>query len=123
MVDYGTDVDRLWKANAQGDLAIVSGLDNAEQAVYNRLMTKLGEMDWAEYHNYGCRSWEVLGSTDLEVAKQKIELYTTTALLQDPRVEDIYDISSSIDLNTARIDITCRLIGEDTATNIIITNF
>lgn len=122
MVTYGGDINRLWVANAQGDLAIVTETDNAEQAVYNRLMTKLGEMDWAEYTNYGNRGWEVIGDTDVEVGSQKIQLYTTNALLQDPRVADIVDVKVSMsEVYTANIDVTVLLIGEDSPKNIIIT--
>lgn len=122
MVTYGGDINRLWTSNAQGDIAIVTETDNAEQAVYNRLMTKLGELDWAEYTNYGNRAWEVLGETNIEVGSQKIQLYTTNALLQDPRVAEIIDVNVTMDeIYTANIDIKILLIGEDNPLNMIIS--
>ena len=122
MVTYGGDINRLWTSNAQGDIAIVTDTTNAEQAVYNRLMTKLGELDWAEYTNYGNRAWEVLRETNIEVGTQKIQLYTTNTLLQDPRVAEIVDVTVTMtEVYTANIDVTLLLIGEDTPTNIIIS--
>ena len=121
MVDFGTDIDSRWTNTPQGDLAIVTGLSNAEQAVYNRLMTRLGELDWAEYTNYGSQGEEVIGETDLETAKSKIALYDTICLLQDPRVEDIYDVNVFIDdVGCAVVDISVKLIGEDNPSNFII---
>lgn len=121
MVNFGTDINRLWIGNAQGDLAIVTDTENAAQAVYNRLMTKLGELDWAEYINYGCQSWEAIGETNPEVFKPKIQLYIQNALLEDPRVDEIDDIIVTInDLFSVTVEITVQLIGEDTPTNIIL---
>ena len=118
-VDFGCDIDSSWEANAQGDFKTVSGVDNAAQAVYNRLMTKLGELDPFGYTNYGNQSHEVIGDTDIEVAKELIILYTTVCLLQEPRVSDINSINVSYTVNSFEVSVDLQLIGEDIPTNII----
>lgn len=121
MVNFGTDINRLWIPNAQGDFAIVTGLDNAAQAVYNRVMTKLGELDCLGYTNYGNQSDECLGMTDLQTAEQLIILYTNNCLLQEPRVQDIQNITCVYDGKVATVDALITLIGEDTPNNLVFT--
>jgi hypothetical protein len=120
-VDFGCDINSSWEANPQGDFLTVFGVDNAIQAVYNRLMTKLNELNAFGYINYGNQSDEVIGSTDIEVGKQLIILYTTVCLLQEPRVQDINSIDVSYTLNGFECNVNVQLIGEDTPTNIIFT--
>lgn len=120
-VDFGADIDSSWSPSPQGDFKTVSGVDNAFQAVYNRLMTKVGELNAFGYINYGNQSDEVIGSTDIEVGKQLIILYTTVCLLQEPRVQDINSIDVSYTLNSFECNVNIQLIGEDTPTNIIFT--
>ena len=119
-VDFGTDIDSSWSATPQGDFKLVSGVDNAVQAIKNRLLTRLGEMDWC-YENYGTESNQQIGETDLATAEATIELCDTIALLQEPRVEDIYGVSVKIEQpNTIIEDLTIKLIDEDKTTNLII---
>ena len=118
-VDFGCDIDSSWTANAQGDFKTVSGTDNAAQAVYNRLITKLDELSSFGYTNYGNQSYEIIGNTDIELSKELITLYTTTCLLQEPRVSDVYSINVLYSVNSFQVDVKLLLIGEDTPTNII----
>src|ERR1035438_122474 len=104
-VDFGGDIDSSWEANAQGDFLTVSGVDNAAQAVYNRLMTKLDELDAFGYINYGNQADEVIGNTDIETSKELIILYTTTCLLQEPRVSEINSINVLYSINTFEVDV------------------
>jgi hypothetical protein len=120
-VDFGCDIDSSWTANAQGDFLTVSDVDNAAQAVYNRLMIKLDELDAFGYINYGNQADEVIGNTDIETSMELIKLYTTTCLLQEPRVSDINSINVSYSINIFEVDVNLQLIGEDTPTNIIFT--
>ena len=118
-VDFGCDIDSSWTANAQGDFKTVSGTDNAAQAVYNRLITKLDELSSFGYTNYGNQSYEIIGNTDIELSKELITLYTTVCLLQEPRVSDINSINVTYSVNLFEVEVNLQLIGENTPTNII----
>lgn len=119
-VDFGTDINRLWQPSPTGDFQLVSGTDNALQAVYNRLMTKLDELIQFGYTNYGNQSHEVPGSTDIETAKQEIILYTTRCLLQEPRVEGINSIHVTFDgINSINVEADFQLIGEPNTSNLV----
>jgi len=91
-VDFGTDIDKDWSVTATGDLKVVSGLENAEQQVIKRLTTPYGELDVLGSPEYGNQSYEVLGETDLELAKSLIEIYNDECLKSEPRVETIESI-------------------------------
>ena len=118
-VDFGGDVDRSWTANAQGDFATVTDINCAEQAVYNRLITKLGELEQFGYTNYGNQANEIIGDTNIPVAKELIILYTTVCLLQDPQVQNINSINVDYNVNSFQVNVDVQLIGEDTPTNIV----
>ena len=119
-VHFGCDIDISWNANEQGDFKVISDLENAEQAVYNRLLTKLGELTPLGSPRYGNQAFEVLGETNQKVAKQKIILFTRTCLLQDPRVNNIISITATFNFKSAEVQASVQLIGEDTPSNLVI---
>jgi hypothetical protein len=120
MVDFGTDFNSQWIANSQGDFLTITGLDNAEQAIYNRLITRLDELIQLNYDNYGNRSYEVLGSTDILNASAEIKIYTTNCLLAEPRVQEIKNIDVDFNGSSTTIHADVMLIGEDKPTNMVI---
>lgn len=123
MVDFGTDIDSAWEVSNTGDLKLVSGTDNAAQAVTNRLTTNIRELEWAygEEEPYGTESDDMLGETDLETARATIELYDALALLEDPRVEDITSIQATMtEPEVCIVEINVQFIEEDNSDNIII---
>jgi len=120
MVDFGTDFNSEWTSNSQGDFLTITGLENAEQAIYNRLMTRLDELIQLNYINYGNRSYEVIGTTDLVAGTAEIKIYTTNCLLAEPRVQEINDIDVDFDGSSATVYADVLLIGEDKPTNMVI---
>ena len=120
MVDFGTDIDSRWIANSQGDFLTITELDNAEQAIYNRLMTRLNELIQLNYIDYGNRSYELIGTTDITVGTAEIKIYTTNCLLAEPRVQEINNINIDFTGLSATVYVDVQLIGEDQPTNMII---
>jgi hypothetical protein len=118
-VDFGTDIDSSWTANAQGDFQTVSGTDNALQAIRNRLLTKLDELIDFGYVSYGNRAIEIIGTTDLKTAEQLIKLYTTECLMQEPRVEEIPAINVVVSNSEFTCEVDIKLIGEANTNNIV----
>jgi hypothetical protein len=119
MVDFGTDVNRLWIPNSKGDFALVSQIDNALQAIYNRVTIKLDELLQLGYTNYGNQSNDLIGNTDIETTEQQIILYTQICLLQEPRIQDIISISCAYSLEVATVECSVLLIDEDTPNNLV----
>jgi len=123
-VDYGCDIDSSLEVDPlTGDFKIVEGLDNAAQAVKNRLETRLDELLVLGYSDYGNQSFEELGNTDIDTAKGHIELYTKDALLEEPLVEDLLNINISFENNAIHGEIVIKLNnGEIIPTSFDINN-
>lgn len=93
-VDYGCDIDSSLEVDPlTGDFKIVEGIDNAAQAVKNRLETKLDELLVLGYENYGNQSFEEHGNTDIDTAIGHIKIYTRDALLEEPLVNDLVEMN------------------------------
>ncbi|MEA4957534.1 hypothetical protein SDC9_30533 [bioreactor metagenome] len=109
-VDYGCDIDSSLEIDPlTGDFKIVEGLDNASQSVKNRLETRLDELLVLGYSNYGNQSYEELGNTDIDTAIGHIEIYTRSALLEEPLVQDLIEIKISFENNSIRGDLVIQL--------------
>lgn len=120
MVDYGTDFDSSWSVTSQGDLKILRGMDNAKQAILNRLLTPYKELD-EFYNEYGCRSHEELGNGNDEHSKQRLELYIRETLKQEPRVAELEKIEIIFQDQTAFIELSILLSDEETVENLVYT--
>lgn len=93
-VDYGCDIDSSLEVDPlTGDFKIVEGIDNAAQAVKNRLETRLDELLVLGYENYGNQSFEELGNTDIDTAIGHIKIYTRDDLLEEPLVNDLVEMN------------------------------
>lgn len=123
-VDYGCDIDSSLEVDPlTGDFKIVEGLDNAAQAVKNRLETRLDELLVLGYSDYGNQSYEELGNTDIDTAIGHIEIYTRDALLEEPVVQDLIDIKISFENNSIHSELVIKLTnGEIVPTSFDINN-
>ena len=83
----GTDVDRNWYLNSEGDLKLVKGSDNLSQAIFLRLTAYIDSLKWA-YNNYGSKTKDWLGKNQ--------NIYTHSTLVdeiqktveKDPRINE-----------------------------------
>jgi len=121
MVDesiYGTDIKNTWEVGPHGDFKTVSGIQNAEQAVYNRLMTKYDEL-YKFYEGYGNQDHEVIGETDKAIAKNKLKIYTDNCLKREPRVERVDNISVTFEKNVFIVEAVVKFITENAVSNLV----
>lgn len=121
MVDFGTDIKSSWTSNERGDFKIISETENAEQAIRNRLLTKYDELESLGYTGYGNKSCDVPGMTNIEQAKSYLRLYTEECLMREPRVQEIIKIDLYYSKKVMTIDISLKMIDEDTTTNLVLT--
>lgn len=123
MVDesiYGTDIKNTWEVGPHGDFKIVTGMQNAEQAVYNRLMTKYDEL-YRFYDGYGNKDHEVIGETDKAIAENKLKIYTENCLKREPRVESIDNIAVTFEHDLIIVEVSVKFITESNSSNLVFT--
>jgi len=121
MVDesiYGTDIKNTWEVGPHGDFKTVSGLQNAEQAVYNRLMTKYDEL-YRFYGGYGNQDHDVIGEVDKSIAENKLKIYTENCLKREPRVEGLDNISVTFEKDIIIVEASVKFITENTSSNLV----
>jgi hypothetical protein len=114
---FGTDFNNSFEIGPNGDFKLTSGLENAEQRVYNRSMTKLGELEYNE--DYGNESWSVIGETDREIAESKVKIFEESCLKREPVVEEIIDIDVSFDGKTINVGVEVRYINQTNTSNLV----
>lgn len=117
---YGTDVKNTWEVGPGGDLKLVTGMQNAEQAVYNRLMTKHDEL-YKFYSGYGNQDHDVIGETDQAIAENKLKIYTENCLRKEPRIEKVDNISVSFEREVIIIEVSVKFLTENVISNLVFT--
>ncbi len=87
MVDLGTDIASHGKLSSNGQIALVSGLDNLHQAIKNRIKTYKGTYYYID-EDYGTNLKEFLGYDDNNEMRAIICLDIETSVIQDSRIKD-----------------------------------
>lgn len=83
----GTDIKDTWSF-VDGDLEIVTDMENLEQACTNRLNTNLEFYQWC-YDNYGGDLFKVIGMVNNDHALEYLRIEVETILKQDPRIREV----------------------------------
>jgi phage baseplate assembly protein W len=75
------------------DLGIVSGRANLVQSLIMRLKTEQGELAPLGHPRYGSRHHQLIGQPNTENNRNLVKLYVLEALKQEPRLEEILEIT------------------------------
>lgn len=88
---YGTDYSSDGFITSNGDIGLVTELANAEQAIRNRLLTRLGT-----YPNinteYGSNVHQALGEKINSSLISELRVYIENCMLEEPRVYRILNL-------------------------------
>jgi hypothetical protein len=95
---FGTDFADL-QVNAQGDLALIDGVDNINQALMVKLSTEQGEL--STHPSFGAKY--PIGSKLSLPQLQEFTLNTRRTLLSDPRIESIDSLNAFADGDVVRV--------------------
>lgn len=82
--DLGVDVNRQWQ-QFDDDLVLVDGVDNVEQAIFNRLTCPYNDMNYF-YWNYGSKIKKWLGEPNTEQGLSSLASEVEMRVMEDPRV-------------------------------------
>ena len=116
--------ERMQGGARQADLAPVQGVDNAMQAVVNRIKTERGELAALGHPGYGSRHHELIGQPNSENNRNLVKLYILQALAQEARIAKIHKAEVRVDRKAApdRVDIvlTLSFIGSPVPANLVV---
>lgn len=105
------------------DLTVASEVDQAEQMLINRLMTRRGELAPIGYPDYGSRHHELIGEPNTERTRNLVKLYVLQALREEPRIERVERCvvtAGARPRDIARVEITVRLIDQPNPLNLVV---
>ncbi len=105
------------------DLGVAEGLDQAEQLLVNRLMTRRGELAELGHPDYGSRHHELIGQPNTERTRNLVKLYVLEALRHEPRVAEVVRCtvrSEARPRDVLRIELRVRLIDRPEPLNLVV---
>jgi phage baseplate assembly protein W len=109
---------------APRDLKVVSGVDNLEQAIANRLKTRKGELAALGHPEYGSRHHELIGEPNVDRTRNLIKLYVLQALAQEPRITRV--VSAKVrpehqpPRETVRIELTVEVLDAPSPFDLVV---
>ena len=107
---YGTDYDSQGLLTSSGDIGLVTELSNAEQAIHNRLMTRLGTYPTIDTE-YGSEVHQILGEKTTPELINELSVYIQNCMLEEPRVYSIITNEiTKVDHDTLRINLILQLV-------------
>ena len=107
---YGTDYASDGFITSNGDVGLVSELDNAEQAIRNRLLTRLGTYPTIDT-DYGSEVHQALGEKRNSALISELRVYVENCMLEEPRVYGILDLDITLeDKDVLRLQLQLQLV-------------
>ena len=92
---YGTDYSSEGFITSNGDIGLVTELANAEQAIRNRLLTRLGTYPNIDT-DYGSNVHQALGEKINNSLISELRVYVENCMLEEPRVYEILNLDITI---------------------------
>ena len=107
---YGVDYDSTGALSSTGDIGLVSELGNAEQAIRNRLLTRLETYPSIDT-DYGSEVYRVLGERITTDLISELRVYINNCLLEEPRVYEVIDLDiTQVGHDGLRVDLQVQLV-------------
>jgi len=107
---FGIDYSSKGFIASNGDAGCVEDLDNAVQAIKNRIKTRLGTYPTID-DEYGSEIYRIYGEKLTDEKLAELEIYLRNCLLNEPRVYEIIDLELQKDgIDTLVMNLTLRLV-------------
>jgi len=119
MYELGTDINRDWNFNENGDLIIVSDEENLRQSIQNRLTCILGSMD-LYYEEYGSMMMNYMGNPSTQEVLEFLKIEIKNSLKQDIRTQENEVELEYTNTNELKINITITFDDVDLSTSLVI---
>lgn len=92
---YGTDYSSDGFITSNGDIGLVTELANAEQAIRNRLLTRLGTYPTIDT-DYGSNVHQAVGEKRNPSLISELRVYVENCMLEEPRVYGIINLDITL---------------------------
>jgi phage baseplate assembly protein W len=105
------------------DIAIVDGIENMEQSLKNRIMTRKGELEPLGHPEYGSRHHDLIGQPNTESNRNLVKFHLLECLSHEPRVERVVGArvrTDSGDRNLVRVEIDLMIVDIPSLINLVI---
>lgn len=107
---FGIDYSSKGFIASNGDAGCVEDLDNAVQAIKNRIKTRLGTYPAID-DEYGSELHRIYGEKLTDEKLAELEIYLRNCLLNEPRVYGVVDLELQKDgIDTLVMNLTLRLV-------------
>jgi phage baseplate assembly protein W len=106
------------------DLQTLQDVENLQQALLMRFLTRQGELSKLGHPDYGCRLYTLIGELNTPVNRNRAKLFVLESLGAEPRVEQVISVDVTAGARD-RIDIRVglRAIGNDNPLNFVFPFF
>ena len=113
---YGCDYCSCGSVASNGDIMLVSGLDNARQAIHNQLLTLEGTYPSVDTE-YGSMVSSMIGEDFTKPNLERLSVHISNALYKQPRVKSINSIEPYVTVDKKlKVNITVQLVDGSTET-------
>lgn len=123
----GEDLKTAARAHTgRGDLAALTGVENLQQALLLRFLTRQGELAHLGHRTYGSRLHTLIGEPNTETTRNRARLFALETLQEEPRVAEVVELRvTSRRADPTRVDIAAKLraVDEDTPFNLVFPFF
>lgn len=105
------------------DIAKITEIDNLQQSIINRIMTKKGELDALGHPEYGSKHHDMIGELNTESNRNLIKFHILECLSHEPRIERILRTEVKADTDNrgfVRIYLEIKIIGVTSSLNLVI---
>jgi phage baseplate assembly protein W len=108
------------------DLKTLAAVQNLQQALLLRFLTRTGELTDLGHPDYGSRLYQLIGELNNETNRNRAKLYVLESLKAEPRVQEVISVKvtqGSADRMVMDINISVRTIVESTVLNLVFPFF
>lgn len=105
------------------DIDTITGIENLQQSLINRIMTKKGELDELGHPEYGSRHHDLVGEPNTESNRNLIKFHILECLSHEPRIERILRAQVKSDADNrglVRIYLEIKIITITSPLNLVI---
>jgi len=105
------------------DIATITGTDNVQQSLINRIMTRKGELTDLGHPEYGSNHHDLIGELNTESNRNLLKFHILECLSHEPRIEKIVRTQIKADTDNyalVRIYLEIKIVTVTSPINLII---